>query len=88
MYKKNVMPAAAASIQTFGDFLGFNPHLHILACDGCFGDSVMFYASPLNINAEELEPLFRHKVLSMLKRKGLITDRTIELISSWRHLSI
>ena len=33
--KKNVMPAAAASIQTFGDFLGFNPHLHILACDGC-----------------------------------------------------
>ena len=30
--KENVMPAAAASIQTFGDFLGFNPHLHIFAC--------------------------------------------------------
>jgi hypothetical protein len=25
---------------------------------------------------------------SMLKRKGLIRDRTIELISSWRHLRI
>ena len=86
--KENVMPAAAASIQTFGDFLGFNPHLHILAADGCFGESGMFYASHIDINAEELEPLFRHKLLSMLKKKGLITDRTIELISSWRHLRI
>ena len=83
--KENIMPAAAASIQTFGDFLGFNPHLHILAADGSFGDGGMFYASSPDINAEELEPLFRHKVLSMLKRKGLITNRTIELISSWRH---
>jgi len=79
--KENVIPAAVASIQTFGDFLGFNPHLHILVSDGCFGECGMFYTSPLNINAEELEPLLRHKVLSMLKRKGLITDRTIELIS-------
>lgn len=38
------------------------------------------------LNAEDLEPLFRHKVLSMLKKKGLIiTDRIIELISLWRH---
>ena len=79
------MPAAAASIQTFGDFLGFNPHLHILTSDGCFGKGGIFYASPAHINAEDLELLFRHKVLSMLKKKGLITDRIIELISSWRH---
>lgn len=38
------MPAAAASTQTFGDFLGFNTHLHILAADGGFGASGMFYA--------------------------------------------
>lgn len=63
------MPAAAAFIQTFGDFLGSSPHLHILVDDGCFEDSGMFYASGSHINAEELEPLFRHKVLSMLKRK-------------------
>ena len=83
--KENVIPAAAASIQTFGDFLGFNPHFHILTCDGCFGESGMFYASNTDINADKLEPLFRHKVLSMLKRKGLITEATIEIISSWRH---
>ncbi|MBA7612726.1 hypothetical protein ES703_19963 [subsurface metagenome] len=80
--KGNIIPAAAASIQTFGDFFDFNPHLHILAADGGFGHSSMFYASHDNINAEELEPLFRHKVLLMLKKKGLITDRVIELITS------
>lgn len=91
MYYKNTLnkqdaaPAAIASIQTFGDFLGFNPHLHILAADGCFKDTGMFYASPVDINAGSLEPLFRHKVLLMLKKKGLITEQTIKLISSWHH---
>jgi hypothetical protein len=33
-------PGAVIAIQTFGDFLGFNPHCHILVTDGCFyGDS-------------------------------------------------
>ena len=40
--KDNVIPVAATNIQTFGDFLGINPHLHILAADGGFGHSGMF----------------------------------------------
>ena len=79
------MPAAVASIQTFGEFLGFNPHLHILCADGCFKDNGTFYAAGMDLNAESLEPLFRHKILSMLKKRGLITDRVIELISNWHH---
>jgi len=42
--KEGTTPAAICSIQTFGDMLGFNPHLHILAADGVFGNSI-FYAS-------------------------------------------
>jgi len=45
----------------------------------------MFYISHTDINAEGLELLFRYKVMSMLKRKGLIRDRIIELITSWHH---
>jgi hypothetical protein len=45
----------------------------------------MFYAANIDLNADSLEPLFRYNVLSMLKKKGLITDRVIELISSWHH---
>ena len=83
--KENITPAAISSIQTFGDFLGFNPHLHILAADGCFKDNGTFYAAGASLNAESLEPLFRHKMLSMLKKRGLITDKIIELILSWHH---
>ncbi|MHB8278885.1 MAG: transposase [Candidatus Humimicrobiaceae bacterium] len=43
--KQDAAPAAVASIQTFGDLLGFNPHLHILCADGCFGTSGTFYAA-------------------------------------------
>jgi len=84
--KQDAAPAAVASIQTFGDLLGFNPHLHILCADGCFGKNGMFYAANIDLDAGCLEPLFRHKILSMLKKRGLITNRTIELICSWRHL--
>jgi len=69
-------------LQIFGDFLGFNPHLHILVSDGCFCQNGIFFASPININTKELEPLFRHKLLSILKKKRLIIEKTIELISS------
>ena len=32
----NPIPAAVIAVQTFGDLLNFNPHLHIIAPDGCF----------------------------------------------------
>ena len=62
--KENITPAAISSIQTFGDFLGFNPHLHILCADDCFGASGIFYAANIDLDTESLEPLFRHKILS------------------------
>ena len=83
--KEDTMPAAISSIQTFGDFLGFNQHLHILAADGCFKDNGTFYAAGPDINAGSIEPLFRHKILSMLKKRGLITESIIKLILSWHH---
>jgi ribosomal protein S27E len=30
------VPGAVVAIQSFGDFLGFNAHLHVLISDGCF----------------------------------------------------
>jgi len=47
-----------------------------------FAQNGIFFASPININTEELEPLFRHKLLSILKKKRLTIEKTIELISS------
>jgi len=32
----NPIPGCVTAIQTFGEFLNFNPHLHVIATDGCF----------------------------------------------------
>jgi hypothetical protein len=57
-------------MQTFGDFLGFNPRTHILVTDGCF------YGN---------KGMFRYKVLKMLLNKGKIMQEIVTMLSSWRH---
>jgi len=59
--------------------------MHILAADGCFGGDGFFYAPSINIDTASLEKLFIHKIFKMLLAKGLVTERVVELISSWRH---
>ena len=34
--EENAIPGAVIAIQTFGDFLNFNPHCHVLCTDGVF----------------------------------------------------
>ena len=64
--EKNAIPGAIIAVQTLGDFLGFSPHCHILATDGCFyGSRGMFrVAAPLEL--KKLETIFQHKVFRML----------------------
>jgi len=79
------IPGAVIAMQTFGDFLGFNPHAHILVTDGCFcGNKGMFrVTSPLEL--KKLADIFRHKVIKMLLAKGKITREMVAMLSNWRH---
>jgi len=81
---KKSVPGAVIAIQSFGDFLGFHSHLHVLISDGCFHENGMFTVSPA-IDTKVLELLFRHKVLRMLLAKGKITTHVIALMDKWRH---
>jgi ribosomal protein S27E len=79
------VPGAVIAMQTFGDFLGFNPHCHILVTDGCFyGDGGMFRVAP-PLELKKLEALFRHNMFRMLLDKGKITQELIAMLSSWRY---
>jgi len=78
------VPGAAVAIQTFGDFLGFNSHLHVLISDGCFHESGMLTVAP-GIDCKILERLFRDQVLRMLLKKDKITRDMIALLDRWRH---
>jgi hypothetical protein len=77
-------PGTVIAIQTFGDFLNFNPHCHVLCTDGTFSGSGSFQVAPA-LDDQALEKLFQHKVLKRLVRKGKITEELVQLIMSWRH---
>jgi hypothetical protein len=76
--EEDAVPGAAVAIQSFGDFLGFNPHLHILGTDGCFYGGGMFRVAP-RFETRHLEEIFRHKVFKMLLSKGIITQDLVNM---------
>jgi hypothetical protein len=57
----DAVPGAAIAVHTFGDFLQFNPHLHIIATDGCFSSSGAFTVGPGSVG-RDLEELFRKRL--------------------------
>jgi hypothetical protein len=81
---ENAAPGAVIAIQTFGDFLGFNPHCHVLVTDGCFYDTGTFRVAPA-IELKGLEKVFRHKILKMLLSKGKITRDMVSMLATWKH---
>jgi hypothetical protein len=82
--ERNPIPGAVIAIQTFGDFLGFNPHCYVLVTDGCFYGRGMFRVAPC-LDLKKLEGIFRHKVFRMLLAKGRIIKDLIATLSNWRH---
>ena len=78
------MPGAVVAIQSFGDFLGFNPHCHVLCTDGGFYGKGMFRVAP-RFHRKDLEKIFRHKVFKLLLSKGKITQDLGNMLMPWRH---
>ena len=76
--------AMVAAIQTSGDLMEWNPHVHALAPRGGWNRDGEWIPIPyLDTKAAEL--LFRTKVLDFLKAEGLLTEQRIELLDSWQH---
>ena len=78
MPQENAVPGAVIAIQSFGEFLGFNPHLHVLGTDGCFYGNDMFRAAP-RFDTKPLEEILRYKVFKMLLSKGKITQDLVSM---------
>ena len=71
-------------IHTFGEYLGWHPHLHILCADGLFRQSGLFQCMR-PVDLQELELLFRDRVLNFLVQAGKIDQATADQISAWPH---
>ena len=75
---------AIAGVHTFGDYLIFHPHLHLLAADGLFTSDGRFHCMP----AEDLAPtieLFRHRFLQALRDAKLISPSKLANLLAWKH---
>ncbi len=62
----------------------FTPHLNVLCPDGCFYGEGLFRVAP-KFELQDLEKLFRLKVLAMLLRKKKIARKLIRMLDGWRH---
>lgn len=77
-------PGMILFVQTFGDLVNFNPHIHVLAADGAFdADGSFTVLPPLPRNV--LESCFRKEVLAMLRRENLVTESLAKKMLGWRH---
>ncbi len=81
--EKGFQPGLVSVVQTFGDRATFHPHVHALASRGGWTASGEWIPLPC-VDEGAAERLFRHKVLALLRRRGLLSQERIELLLSWR----
>jgi hypothetical protein len=71
-------------VQTFGDFLFWHPHVHVIATAGVFDPDGTFHLGPVG-GWQELRELWRHALLRRLRAAGALTDWHISRLQKWRH---
>jgi hypothetical protein len=72
------------SIQTYGDLVNWQPHLHALVSAGVVNREGVF--TPLALPpAGVAEELFRRRVIRMLVRRGRLEEDVAAGLLSWRH---
>lgn len=76
--------AAIAAVQTFGDYLVFHPHLHVLAATGLYDREGTFHELPVE-SIEPLGELFRHRFLAVLRAEKLISEKKLRQLLAWKH---
>lgn len=79
----NTKAASVMSIQTAGEHLDFNPHIHALCADGVFSDNGTFTEAQV-FDTKALEDAFANAIFALLQEKGLHETR-IEMMQSWHH---
>ncbi len=82
--KPRGQPAFILYVQTFGDLVTFNPHIHALVADGVFLPSGVFKVLP-PLPEAALRDALRHSVLDFLCTKGMLDAKLAQRMLMWRH---
>ena len=73
-------PGMVTALQSANDDLTWSPHVHGIASRGGWDSEGRWIPVPY-VDTLAAERLFRHKVFSLLQKKGLLSEERIELIS-------
>jgi len=81
------MPAAAQVIQTHGNLLSVNPHVHCIAADGLFKTSGTFVKMPKYSEQARraLQAVFEQKVANYCLARGFVRPETIQKRLTWQY---
>ncbi len=77
-------PGFILFVQTFGDLVNFNPHVHALVADGVFEASGRFIPLP-PVPEELLVERLRRETIRLLVRRELIRPPLAKQMLAWRH---
>lgn len=77
-------PGIVACVQTFGDYLNWHPHLHLLVTARVFRADRSFTHAPLG-DWKALVELWRHAVIRRLLAKKAIRESLAHKLFSWRN---
>ena len=79
--KPKAHPAILLTLQTFGEYLDFHPHIHALIADGLFTRNGQFH--PLHeLPLKPLEEIFRAHVIQFLVDLDLLPHDRVRLLHS------
>ncbi len=83
---QGVRPGVVVVPQTFGSTLRPHPHTHCLASRGVWNAQGQWIPVPY-VDCKAAEKLFAHKVLKLLKNKGLLNDYLLQLLGASTNVS-
>ena len=81
---EEIRPGMVAVVQTFGSKVNFHPHFHALVTRGGWRKNGE-WVPVAYVDLRSAELVFRHRVLSLLQKAGLIDEERIALLLWWKH---
>ena len=77
------VPAMIGTVQTHGNLIHWNVHIHAILAEGLFTESGHFVSIP-DIDTNRVEMLWRDRVFSLLLNENKINEEIIANMRSWK----
>ena len=81
---QELLGACVVSYQSFGEFVRFHPHWHVLVLEGGFTKHDRFVYLPIGADDGMLK-VWQTSILSLFLRKKLIDQTRVNLLKDWKH---